>query len=625
MSTLLLLLVCVIVQDCVSGGSSIKEKNQRHPPLLLQHTSGGTSRETFRRWASGDLDPETRGSSEFDRILRDVAQRHLRGKPQKVESSDSEQEERDLKERGVGGTKPKWITRRVWRKLRRAHLKLSHMPVSSMQRLMRRLGAPVETTKAVAEIKCEECEAIVRPNNTRLATWPKSANWNELIHVDEAEVKLLGGTPIMFCCIVCAATRFTAVVYVPRSNKSLTALELEKCLDEYWCLWAGMPSYLHCDPAAAHTSVELQSWCRRNDITLVPSPGEAHWQRGKVERRIEFFKDLFLKVVSELNIHDEEDERLLWHATRAVCNTMNTNIMEAGFSAYQSVFGRHPKQVTSLINNPGALGAHDAINDNAEAAIAEACRASALRSFYELDCDRAVRHALTRGNWGGSKRPIRAGDVIFFFRESQSGTSSKLQQKLTGWQGPCVALFRQGTSCIWASYGFSIMLLAPEQCRHATPEELSSTEVIDELVGVIDQRFAKRLRGQTTFLDARDGERYVERNLLHPEGTIPGEAPRANVSAGTGFTADEAPPRNRDRRRVVGSPAETPNDPARPDLTPGATRGKRMRGNNTAPEGLPPTPPVVSPLRPRNLDEQLPPLSPNAPDVFPYARHGWRH
>ena len=184
-------------------------------------------RETFRRWATGDLEPEERGTIGFETILQDVAQRHPRGEPPKVDASDSEQKERDLKEHSVRGTRPRRCSRRTWQKLRRAHLKLTHIPASSMQRLMRRLGAPVETARAMAEIKCEECESLVRPNNNRLAAWPKSASWNEFIHIDEAEVKLLGGINVLFCCTVCAATRYTAVVYVPRHNKCLTEFELE--------------------------------------------------------------------------------------------------------------------------------------------------------------------------------------------------------------------------------------------------------------------------------------------------------------------------------------------------------------------------------------------------------------
>ena len=135
-------------------------------------------RETLNRWATGDLDPPERGSPEFEKVLRDVAEKHLRGKTQKAEDSDSELEERELKEHGVGGERPKNVTRRAWRKLRRSHLKLSHMPCSSMQRLMRRLGASTENVKAVASIVCDECNALVRPKQPRLAAWPRSVNWN---------------------------------------------------------------------------------------------------------------------------------------------------------------------------------------------------------------------------------------------------------------------------------------------------------------------------------------------------------------------------------------------------------------------------------------------------------------
>ena len=203
--------------------------------------------------------------------------------------------------------------------------------------------------------------------------------------------------------------------------------------------------------------------------------------------------------------------------------------------------------------------------------------------------------------------------MIYFFREAMANTASKLQQRLTGWQGPAIALFRQGTSCLWASYGFAIMLLAPEQCRHATREELAGADVIDELVGVVDQRFSKRLRGQTTFLDARPGEKYVEQNLLGPN--VPGVT-RDGAVAG-GFTASDERSGGATRRQAEPS-IETPNDAAR-DLTPGATHGKRVRRTvapEPAPASAPPPAQQPSPLRPRNLEEEMsPPLPP--PDAVP--------
>ena len=59
------------------------------------------------------------------------------------------------KEKGDGSVKPSGIPRRVW-KLRRAHLKMSHMPPSLLMRLMRRLGADMRVTKAIV------CESAIR-------------------------------------------------------------------------------------------------------------------------------------------------------------------------------------------------------------------------------------------------------------------------------------------------------------------------------------------------------------------------------------------------------------------------------------------------------------------------------
>lgn len=94
----------------------------------------------------------------------------------------------------------------------------------AMQRLMRRLGASVETTEAVAAITCEECESISAPRSV-------AERFKDLLHIDGCKVQLLDETPATFCIIICAAAGYT-VVYMPHCSKSLTLAELERCFKE---------------------------------------------------------------------------------------------------------------------------------------------------------------------------------------------------------------------------------------------------------------------------------------------------------------------------------------------------------------------------------------------------------
>ena len=243
----------------------------------------------------------------------------------------------------------------------------------------------------------------------------------------------------------------------------------------------------------------LQPFCNGADGRMFcwcPGPAEAHWQRGKIDRRISVFKDLMVRVIYELGIETDEDERLIWQAVTQLTQTLNTHIFESGYCPYQCVFRRMPRQVTSLISSPGVLGAHDAISNGATAANAEACRAAALKAFYELDCSKAIRESMTHGRVGGSKRPIKPGDVVYFWRDSKTGTQSETSQRLTGWQGPAIVLFRLGTSSAWVSYGFTIMLVAPEQCRHASQDEVSGAEVMEEFLSLVDERFPNVFEGR---------------------------------------------------------------------------------------------------------------------------------
>ena len=74
-----------------------------------------------------------------------------------------------------------------------------------------------------------------------------------------------------------------------------------------------------------------------------------------------------------------------------------------------------------------------------------------------------------------------AGNIVYYWRDLGKPIASKLVQRFTGWQGPCVVLARKGTSRVFLGTWGSMITVTPEQLRHATDDEIAAFENLDDM------------------------------------------------------------------------------------------------------------------------------------------------
>ena len=222
-----------------------------------------------------------------------------------------------------------------------------------------------------------------------------------------------------------------------------------------------------------------------------------------------------MKLNAQFQFNQRNDPQEWCAAISFACNN---HIRRNGFTPYQYVIGKSPRIPTSLVEvmegDDRRLSANSAALFEDGPRRAEQIRAAANRAFFELDTDDAVRRALV-GRVRPPRGPFLPGQLVYYWRNSRTKTSSKRMQVSQGWRGPCIVLAREGNSRLHLSYRGVPVLVTPEQTRHASRDEaelIAHEDLLRELSGL--QRGSQR-----GFIDERGNAPGDPQNVeeRHPE------------------------------------------------------------------------------------------------------------
>lgn len=107
---------------------------------------------------------------------------------------------------------------------------------------------------------------------------------------------------------------------------------------ERWINWAGAPKHLLVDLDSGFKDKFLQLVDPRA-VTVRCAAGQAHWQNGVYERHGGAWKTIWNKLVTEMNILDDE----LAEAIACTSDAKNQLRNKSGYSPRQWVFGTQLK------------------------------------------------------------------------------------------------------------------------------------------------------------------------------------------------------------------------------------------------------------------------------------------
>ena len=347
-------------------------------------------------------------------------------------------------------------------------------------------------------MNCSVCAECARPPTAhKVAARDESdLEFNSDGYMDDLEVVLSGGTRVMCKAIIDERTALGILVAM-NARRNTSAEETVRVIEEHWISWAGPPKRLYYDSSRGHQSDMVEAMARRHGIKLECVPGEAWRQKGKVEKRIKLYKHQFVKLNHEVNL-TAADPPSMW--TSRLSWVANTQLRVEGFSPHQAVFGRDLRIPTDLLSDDASLPALSAALG--PAGRAEQIRQAALRTFSELGDISAIRRAATAPQ-STQRVPVK-GDLVCWWRTQGTNRTSKRLQLAHGWHGPALVIGTEGTTKVYLSYRGMPLLVAPDQCRAPSNDEVELFEwmAFEAEQGDLLDKF-RRYNTQSGFIDER--------------------------------------------------------------------------------------------------------------------------
>jgi hypothetical protein len=166
--------------------------------------------------------------------------------------------------------------------------------------------------------------------------------------------------------------------------------------------------------------------CRRHGVEQRPVP-EAWQQKGKVEKRIDLYKNHLVKLNHEVNL--TKDEWPHWWCSK-LSWVANQHLRVEGFSPFQAVFGRDLRVPTDLLSDEATLPALSAATIG-PGGRAEEIRQAASKTFFEF----SSREAIARQSRPGMRRPGSQSQVTWCAggeREEPTGPASACKVQSDG-------------------------------------------------------------------------------------------------------------------------------------------------------------------------------------------------
>ena len=252
---------------------------------------------------------------------------------------------------------------------------------------------------------------------------------------------------------------------------------LRAAFRDKWLSWAGPPEVLVLDPARPNLGEVFNDFCDGHGVRVEQTAAESHWQLGKVERHGQWFQRILARILDEVRPTTEEEYLSCIVQAQSAKNTLLT---EAGASPYQLVFGRNPRTPQDLLQDAPSLAAVDAAASDSVLQRAQAIRQAARMAVLQCQDDRALRAALRARP--RLHKPFASGDWVFYWRTQKSIDGARIEGGR--WYGAAMVLGHIGKNLVVA-HRKSILRCAPEQLRHATPEESTVADFPqNELLGI---------------------------------------------------------------------------------------------------------------------------------------------
>lgn len=216
------------------------------------------------------------------------------------------------------------------------------------------------------------------------------------------------------------------------------------------------------------------------DLAIPSTVTAAHagWQLAAGERHGGMLGDMVHAIVQE---HNSEGYKAMQEVLAAATAAKNATLSKDGYTPNQRVFG-YEVRWPSLNDEEVSPSFAEGISIESEVSRSHNMRTTARMALIRRDIREKVRRAVLRKP-ATSEGPYMSGARVYFWVPSnQKG----LRYKAGGlWRGPATVITREQGKRYFVSWRGRLLLLAEENLRLATREEMAlNEEVRDEMIDV---------------------------------------------------------------------------------------------------------------------------------------------
>jgi hypothetical protein len=364
----------------------------------------------------------------------------------------------------------------------KVHVNTGHSSPEQLMRLANRCQSSEAVKQAIKEFKCSVCEEMKSPPLHRKAAIQHAESPNHIVGVDYVQVELhredaSGRVKEIKRNVLTAvdlATDFCQQIVVSPGPHGLS-----KAFHQLWSRPYGVPKVIYMDPDHRNLSSDFQRYLVRNNIQLLHSGAESHWQLGRVEVANRILRDMAQRVWRACP--DASPEEVI----ESCCTVRNEQLRKHGFSPAKWFLGRESRHAGALSdvmeqNNPVS---QSQVLDDPSFAARIRMRDEASKAFIEEHAKDTWRRAIA-----GRNRPMRGpyvqGQQVYMFRKQGKGM---LATRHGAWIGPGRIIGTESSTnnvvprLVWVSYNGYMYRCSPEGLRPLPADEAAFRELTKEL------------------------------------------------------------------------------------------------------------------------------------------------
>ena len=362
--------------------------------------------------------------------------------------------------------------------LHRLHRSAGHPSNRNLARLIRDRGLPRWMVEEAANLKCQACVENQRGNqlipHKSIGVQPQP--W-QFVGMDVFEVPF----PKQQCKVrylvmadLCMQFVSLQVLHVGSLSDSGTdgGDKLVAAFCNGWLIHRPRPEWVLVDSQTSLCYGAMSDFLSMAGIGLSVIAGEAHWQHGKTESMVRITKGIIRRLRNE---NPEIDPAA---AAYLACIASNNTWKSNGFSPVQWAYGCDPDFKPDVEPDPLEANKRFGIGPKIFAELQQ------HRDRARAICAEEIAKETMTRLWNSSSRPVssfQVGDFVFVWRSAtlkarKRDATYNPEPRFIG-PGRVVLIEpslledrRQGV--IWVLLGATMYRCAPEQLRHATPQEI---------------------------------------------------------------------------------------------------------------------------------------------------------